>query len=526
MSSRPTPRQALSLGGHNRKIIHVFLKKFPPAIFARVNIGDPPVEVWLHIDTGSDLTWVTDDSRVGYDPLDSSTFSYRSCDGLSKSPSVTPSRIRGQCDYVQRLADDAVYAGTLGNETFTFETGDGGIGMLKNVLFGVGKTVAGMATGMGTLGLSLGELSIIKSIGTKFSICVGNFNYISQGKHFLALGDDALLVGRKILLDTKGNTYRIKLSSITIEGQSLGIENVLSKTKSILDTGTSTISLVQEVYPAVAQKIKKIMSDAGYEESDIYKEHKFICYKGVIPEQKKLQVSLKFGKVSLDMDSTTLFIQLKSIAEEVFCLSVNESPIEENLIGIPIFQNHNIGFDTVNNKLYIKPVKFPGGYVTIWWDIMNETRGSYSANVTIIDYLKNHDIDGPWALSWEWAEDEILLNSTVGAIGTQLGNDSSVGDNKWLLNSNLPPRWEKVSKYCKGGVIPSWCTIEADLPKSSSSFQITVGRVGIEYYPPAYVDFTTPRSNFMCFSMMPFTKRRGYLKTWRAECGLLRVPQD
>ncbi|RIA04749.1 hypothetical protein BRARA_K00985 [Brassica rapa] len=134
-----------------------------------------------------------------------------------------------------------------------------------------------------------------------------------------------------------------------------------------------------------------------------------------------------------------------------------------------------------------------GGYVTIWWDIMNETRGSYSANVTIIDYLKNHDIDGPWALRWEWAEDEILLN-TVGATGTQLGNDSS-----------------KVSKYCKGGVIPSWCTIEADLPKSSSSFQITVGRVGIEYYPPAYVDFTTPRSNFMCFSMMPFTKRRGYL---------------
>nr|VDD33231.1 unnamed protein product [Brassica oleracea] len=140
---------------------------------------------------------------------------------------------------------------------------------------------------------------------------------------------------------------------------------------------------------------------------------------------------------------------------------------------------------------------------------MNETRGSYSANVTIIDYLKNRDIDGPWALSWEWAEDEILL-STVGVIGTQLGNDSSVGDNKWPLNSNLPPHGEKVSKYCKGVVIPSWC-IEADLPKSSSSFQITVGRVGIEYYPPEYVDFTTTRSNFMCFSMMPFTKRRGYL---------------
>ncbi|KAG2311190.1 hypothetical protein Bca52824_022747 [Brassica carinata] len=141
---------------------------------------------------------------------------------------------------------------------------------------------------------------------------------------------------------------------------------------------------------------------------------------------------------------------------------------------------------------------------------MNETRGSYSANVTIIDYLKNHDIEGPWALSWEWNEDEILL-STVGVVGTQLGNNSSVGDNKWPLNSELPPCREKVvTECCKGGVVPSWC-IEADIAKSSCSFEITVGRVGIEYYPPEYVELTSPRSNFTCFPMMPFTKTRGYL---------------
>ncbi|KAF2560195.1 hypothetical protein F2Q70_00014612 [Brassica cretica] len=116
---------------------------------------------------------------------------------------------------------------------------------------------------------------------------------------------------------------------------------------------------------------------------------------------------------------------------------------------------------------------------------MNETRDSYSANVTITDYLTNHDIEGPWALRWKWNEDEILL-STVGITGTQLGNDSSV----------------------------------ANLEKSSSSFQITVGRVGIEYYPPEFVEFTTPRSKLMCFPMMRFTKTRGYLKTWTAMCGL------
>lgn len=52
----------------------------------------------------------------------------------------------------------------------------------------------------------------------------------------------------------------------------------------------------------------------------------------------------------------------------------------------------------------------------IWWDIMNEICGSYLVNVIIIDYLKNYDIDGLWVLSWEWVEDEILLN-IVGVIG-------------------------------------------------------------------------------------------------------------
>ncbi|XP_009126526.2 uncharacterized protein LOC103851425 [Brassica rapa] len=164
------------------------------------------------------------------------------------------------------------------------------------------------------------------------------------------------------------------------------------------------------------------------------------------------------------------------------------------------------------------PFKIPDGYVRIRWDIMNETRGSYSANVTITDYLTNHDIEGPWALRWKWNEDEILL-STVGVIGTQLGKESSVGDNKWPLNSNLPPRREKVvPKCCEDDVIVPWYG-EANLEKSSSSFQITVGRVGIEYYPPKFV-FTTPRSKLMCFPMMRFTNTRGYLKTWTAMCGL------
>lgn len=85
------------------------------------------------------------------------------------------STTRGQCNYNERLADN-----TRSNEIFTFETKDRGLGMLKKMLFGFGKTVGDQA-GMGTLGLMLGELSIVKSFYGKLSISIGNiYNIFSR----------------------------------------------------------------------------------------------------------------------------------------------------------------------------------------------------------------------------------------------------------------------------------------------------------------------------------------------------------
>lgn len=42
-------------------IINIAFQNFPPADFALVSIGDPPVEERLHIDTWSDLSWVLHD---------------------------------------------------------------------------------------------------------------------------------------------------------------------------------------------------------------------------------------------------------------------------------------------------------------------------------------------------------------------------------------------------------------------------------------------------------------------------------
>ncbi|KFK43380.1 hypothetical protein AALP_AA1G118600 [Arabis alpina] len=354
MSSRPTPRGTLSLGGNEKKIIHIALQKDPPAAYALVSVGYPPLEQRLHIDTGLDLTWVLHNPSSGYDPLKSSSFSYKSCHGLPIINSVTRSKIRGQCDYNKTLADKSSYIGTFGIETFTF--GKRGLGILKNVLFGFGKTIDGPQAGMGSLGLQLGEdWSIVNSFERKFSICIESFNDIGDQKYFLALGNDAVFTGMKVPLDTQQLKYKISMTSIIIDGESLGIENVLSKYESILDTGTSSISLVSEIYHVVVANITKKMSDAGYE---AYEMDNLICYDGTIPKAKEedIRVAFMFGKVTWMMNTMKMFIQ---VDDALFCLYIDESPIKQNLIGMPMFQGHNVGFDVPNNKLHIKPMTSP-----------------------------------------------------------------------------------------------------------------------------------------------------------------------
>ncbi|ESQ30656.1 hypothetical protein EUTSA_v10012098mg [Eutrema salsugineum] len=153
---------------------------------------------------------------------------------------------------------------------------------------------------------------------------------------------------------------------------------------------------------------------------------------------------------------------------------------------------------------------------------MNESCDNYSANVTILNDLENHDIESPWALQWSWTEDEILL-STVGVKGKQ---HVAVKGKKHANNSvgGYTFNYVKIEpNRCKGCVIPSSFR-EADLAKSSSSFQINVGRAGIGYNKPCgngvgyfewprSVSFTSPRTNYICLPLIS-SKTRGYMSKY------------
>ncbi|XP_019096345.1 PREDICTED: LOW QUALITY PROTEIN: protein COBRA [Camelina sativa] len=156
---------------------------------------------------------------------------------------------------------------------------------------------------------------------------------------------------------------------------------------------------------------------------------------------------------------------------------------------------------------------------------MNNTRGSYTANVTIFNYLKYQDIQGPWSLNWLWDDDEILL-STVGAKSSNFTLRPDLVqlryEFRWrritsgITIVNLPPQTDdddddddhdngQRNIVPAGDVIPWFREEEAgDLEKSSFSFQISVGRAKLNYnhLPAILVRLNTPNLEYTCGNLI------------------------
>lgn len=219
--------------------------------------------------------------------------------------------------------------------------------------FGIGEKIKSrVQVGKGSLGLGLGEMSILNHFGQKFSICIGNFSEMKKGRHFLALGDDAFLTGMQVPIHTLGKFYLIRMTSITISREDIGLQNVLVKSDTILDAGSSDISLVSVAFHVVLREINKKLNVTGV--SPLYKFGQLYCQDGTIPKHVDIELGLGFGDVTISFSTERLFFQLSS---DVFCLHVSESQVVQNVIGIPAFQGYNIGIDVPKQTMYVKAIE-------------------------------------------------------------------------------------------------------------------------------------------------------------------------
>ncbi|XP_015873543.3 aspartic proteinase 36 isoform X1 [Ziziphus jujuba] len=269
--------------------------------FTRVQLGSPPKDFYVQIDTGSDVLWVSCGSCNGcplssglqiplnfFDTGSSSTSTLVSCSdqrcglGVQSADSICSTQ-NNQCTYTFQYGDGSGTSGFYVSDLLHFDMILGG-SMIQNssapIVFGCSTLQTGDLTKSdravdGIFGFGQQGMSVISQLSSQgvapkvFSHCLkGN----DEGGGILVLGE---IVEPNIVYSplVPGQPhYNLHLQSISVNGQILPIDSAVFATSSnrgtIIDSGTTLAYLAEEAYDpfvdaittAVSQSVRPVLS--------------------------------------------------------------------------------------------------------------------------------------------------------------------------------------------------------------------------------------------------------------------------
>lgn len=260
--------------------------------YTKVQLGTPPKEFYVQIDTGSDVLWVSCNSCNGcptstglqiklelFDPSGSSTASPLSCSdqrcALGAQTSESGCSAQNQCGYTFQYGDGSGTSGYYVSDLMYFDKNVGNP-LTSNssapVIFGCSTSQTGDLTksdravdgifGFGQQGLSvISQLSSIGVTPNAFSHCLKGGN---RGGGILVLGpvvEPNIVYTPLVPLQPH---YNVNLQSISIKGQTLPIDPTVFATSdtqgTIIDSGTTLAYLADEAYDPFVTAITQAVS--------------------------------------------------------------------------------------------------------------------------------------------------------------------------------------------------------------------------------------------------------------------------
>lgn len=260
--------------------------------FTRVQLGSPPKEFYVQIDTGSDVLWVSCASCNGcptssglqiqlefFDPSSSSTARPISCSdqrcALGEQSSDSGCSTRNQCGYTFQYGDGSGTSGYYVADLMHFDTIVGNSLTTNSsapVVFGCSTSQTGDLTkpdraidgifGFGQQGLSvIAQLSSQGVTPNVFSHCLKGSN---GGGGILVLGQivEPNLVYTPLVPSQPH--YNLNLETIALNGQTLAISPQVFETSSnrgtIVDSGTTLAYLAEEAYEVFVNAVSQAVS--------------------------------------------------------------------------------------------------------------------------------------------------------------------------------------------------------------------------------------------------------------------------
>ncbi|XP_062159391.1 aspartic proteinase Asp1-like isoform X1 [Alnus glutinosa] len=265
--------------------------------FVNLNIGHPPKQYDLDIDTGSDLTWVQCDAPCTgctkpRDRLYKPSNNVVSCGDpacaamhwLGNSHCKDP---KEQCDYEVTYADQGSSLGVLVKDYFPLRFTNGSI-IGPRLAFGCGYDQKyngphSPPSTAGVLGLGNGKANIVSqlnAIGLTRNV-VGHC-LSGRGGGFLFFGDDLVpssgVVWTPISRNSAENHYSSGPAELLFGGKSTGVKGLLV----VFDSGSSYTYFNSQAYQATVNLIKKELNGKPLKDAAEDKSLS-ICWKGKKP---------------------------------------------------------------------------------------------------------------------------------------------------------------------------------------------------------------------------------------------------
>ncbi|XP_030471797.1 protein ASPARTIC PROTEASE IN GUARD CELL 1 [Syzygium oleosum] len=336
--------------------------------FSRLGVGDPPSQVYMVIDTGSDVNWVQcapcadcyQQADPIFEPASSSSFSPLACDTRQcRSLDVSECR-NGSCLYQVSYGDGSYTVGDFVTETITL-----GSTRLRDVAIGCGHNNEGLFVGAaGLLGLGGGSLSFPSQLNaSSFSYCLVDRD--SDSASTLEFGSPLPpnAVAAPLIRNPHLDTFLyLGLTGISVGGDPLQLPEAafqLGRDGSggiIVDSGTAVTRLRSEVYGAVreafARGTRGLPAAGGFALFDT-------CYdlssKGSVEVPT---VALRFG----DGDGKEWALPAKNYMIPVdsngtFCFAFAPTSSALSILGNVQQQGTRVGFDLRGSRIGFVPNK-------------------------------------------------------------------------------------------------------------------------------------------------------------------------
>ncbi|CAH9119558.1 unnamed protein product [Cuscuta europaea] len=260
--------------------------------FTRVQLGSPPKEFYVQIDTGSDVLWVSCNSCNGcplssglqiqlefFDPSSSPTSSVISCSdqrcGLGEQSSDTGCSTDNRCSYNFQYGDGSATSGYYVSDLIHVDAVVGNSltsNTTAQVVFGCSTLQSGDLTKAdravdGIFGFGQQSMSVISQLSS-LGVTPNMFSHCLKGSD----GGGGILVLGQIVEPSLVYTplvpsqlhYNLNLESISIKGQPLTINPQVFSTSNnqgtIIDSGTTLAYLAEGAYYPFINAINKIVS--------------------------------------------------------------------------------------------------------------------------------------------------------------------------------------------------------------------------------------------------------------------------